>query len=133
MITGSHFEIQSNLKVNLNSLEPFYDTDDFDDEAKNKFKNPWTQKFDELKLSMLKISNYIHKRVEKNGIGESTVPKRATVKVDYNGYFEDTTQPYDSTFLRGIPETHCICGGAMSVGLSKAIMTMKIGEESWFW
>ena len=131
--SGSCFEIQSNFEDSFDGLELFDEAEDFDDETKDKFKNPWTQKFDELKLSMRMVSQYIYKRVEKAGIGERTVPKRASVRVDYNGYFENDDQPYDSTLLRGTPETHRVCNGAMSVGLSEAIMTMKVGEEAWFW
>lgn len=82
---------------------------------------------------MHKVSDYMYKRIEKNGVGNQTVPQHATVKVDYNGYFENSPTPYDSTFLRGAPETHYVSGGAISVGFSKAIQTMKIGEEAWFW
>ena len=129
---GSCFEIQSNLDDDTN-FELFDDDEDFDEESKIQFKNPWKHKFDELKGRMHKVSEHIYKKVEKQGVGNQTVSEIASVTIQYNAYLESEDDPFDSTYLRDEPECHIIGDGRITLGLSKALQTMKTDEQAWFW
>lgn len=99
---GVLLEIQSDFKDNYETEELFdidrEINDDFDEDEKQKFKNPWTENFEELKLKMEKISDYVYKKVNKPGNPDRKCPPRARVTLHYNGYIENSADsgPYDS-------------------------------------
>ena len=93
-------------------------------------KNPWQMSYDEVRKKMIPLSNFLYKKVIKEG--NIALPKNARVTVDYNAYFENEEQSYDSTYMRGKPMSFILGGGEILEGVEQAVMTMKKGEESQF-
>lgn len=52
--------------------------------------------------------------------------------VHYNGYFEQTEQPFDSTYLRGNPLVFVTGQQATLAGIELACLSMRAGEEAQF-
>lgn len=137
---GQIFEIKSDFTEN-------YDTDDifevdrivneeFDEELKEKFKNPWEKSFSELKLDMVPLSDDVFKKLKEAGNPDRKCPARAKVTLHFNGYYENKRDgPYDSTYMRGEPQTFNIPEGnnVLLDGLQDAVFSMNEGEVSWFW
>nr|CAD7596406.1 unnamed protein product [Timema genevievae] len=68
-----------------------------------------------------------------NGAGEGPqVPEGASVTVHYNAYLEFNEEPYDSTYMRGKPETFRLNAYQLIQGLEIGIATMKKKEKSQF-
>lgn len=86
--------------------------------------------FEEAKKRMIPLSNFLYKKVIKEGNIE--LPKNARVTIDYNAYFENEIQTYDSTYMRGKPLSFILGGGEILEGVEQAVKTMKKGEESQF-
>ncbi|CAG2066014.1 unnamed protein product, partial [Timema podura] len=60
------------------------------------------------------------------------VPEGASVTVHYNAYLEFNEEPYDSTYMRGKPETFRLNAYQLIQGLEIGIATMKKKEKSQF-
>lgn len=82
---------------------------------------------------MIKINDNVYKKIITAGYDNRPVPRTACrVSVNYNGFFEKETTPFDSTYLRGKPFVFTIGQDDILEGLNEAVLTMNIGEESQF-
>lgn len=82
---------------------------------------------------MIKVNDNVYKKVITEGYDNKPVPRTACrVTVNYNGFFEKETTPFDSTYLRGKPFVFTIGQDDVLEGLNEAVLTMNIGEESQF-
>lgn len=113
-------------------MEDDYGSADEDEDAHRKIMNPWDKSFDELRAHMFMISEFIYKRITKQGVGDELVPERARVTIDYNGYFEGETYAFDSTSMRGEFKQFTIGKSEVLSGLEDAVKSMKPSEEAQF-
>lgn len=131
---GAQFQIST--KYNDHGEEFFMEDDygsaDEDEDAHRKIMSPWERSFDELRAQMFMVSEFVYKRITKQGVGEELVPDRARVTIDYNGYFEGETYAFDSTSMRGEFKTFTIGKEEVLVGLEEAVKSMKPSEEAQF-
>ncbi|XP_055613754.1 inactive peptidyl-prolyl cis-trans isomerase shutdown [Uranotaenia lowii] len=131
---GAQFQIST--KYNDHGEEFFmpddYGSADEDENDHRKIMNPWDRSFDELRAQMFMVSEYIYKRITKQGVGEELVPERARVTVDYNLYFEKEPYAFDSTSMRGEFKTFTFGKGEVLEGLEESVKSMKPGEEAQF-
>uniref|UniRef100_A0A336L5J2 peptidylprolyl isomerase n=1 Tax=Culicoides sonorensis TaxID=179676 RepID=A0A336L5J2_CULSO len=127
---GALFEIDANREDFDHEL--FDECDDDVEEINDEQieKNPCTVPFEELRRKMIPLSNFLHKRIIKEG--NLDIPPNSKVIVDYNGYFEGQEQSFDSTYMRGKPLKLCLGMGEVLEGIEEAVKTMKKGEESQF-
>lgn len=127
---GSRFEIDANREDLGEELFDCCD-DDIEEVTDAQIeKSPWHTDFDQLRKQMVPLSNFIYKKVVKPGNVE--IPPNSRVVVDYNAYFENEEQSYDSTYMRGKPLKIRLGYGEVLEGLEEAVKTMKKGEESHF-
>ncbi len=59
-------------------------------------------------------------------------PRNSWVTIHHSLLFEGQDEPYDSTFMRGIPEKYKINDGKLFPGMEEAIYTMKLKERALF-
>jgi len=106
---GTCFEINGNHNIEDDSdLFPELMDDkenpekDCDDEG--NLLSPWDRSFDELKQTMVKVSDLIYKRVvTKSNQEDIDLPGKARLKIHYSGFWENEKISFDSTFLRRQP------------------------------
>lgn len=114
------------------SYWPDLDNDDLD-----KYKNPCSVTFAELKKDMAQIGDGIVKKVlKKPAEGANDIDlSRNRVTYHRNFYEELAEHPFDSTYLNGKPDVICLpldnTYGYLD-GFLEAISTMKKGEHSLF-
>ncbi|XP_063706935.1 inactive peptidyl-prolyl cis-trans isomerase shutdown [Culicoides brevitarsis] len=127
---GARFEIDVN-KVDLET--DMFDVNDEDIEEVNEDeieKSPWLLDFNSLRKQMVPLSNFLYKKITKQG--SLAIPKNSRVVVDYNAYFEREEHSYDSTYMRGKPLKIRLGYGEVLEGLEEAVKSMKKGEEAQF-
>uniref|UniRef100_T1GG85 peptidylprolyl isomerase n=1 Tax=Megaselia scalaris TaxID=36166 RepID=T1GG85_MEGSC len=133
---GTIFEIDANFVDNASAefLSDFESEDEDNNPVDSQvLKSPWEASFDELRLLMTKVNNNIYKKVIVEGYDTKRFPSFACrVTVNYNGFFEKETTPFDSTYLRGKPFVFTVGQDDVLEGLNEAVQTMNIGEESQF-
>nr|CAD7197058.1 unnamed protein product [Timema douglasi] len=103
------------------------DDDDDDDEGSNL--SPFQKMA--LKMHNLMEDGSVKKKILRAGEGPQ-VPEGASVTVHYNAYLEFNEEPYDSTYMRGKPETFRLNAYQLIQGLEIGIATMKKKEKSQF-
>lgn len=109
------------------------ESDDEDEEYAELKRSPWRYLFADLKKKMKKVDDYrIFKCITKQGKGEVIGNKKARVQCHYDGYFENEDRPFDSSHLRGTPQSFISGNGTVLVGLNLAVMTMRVKEEAQF-
>lgn len=105
--------------------------------------SPWLLAFEDLRPQMRPLSapnQTIYKRIVRDGRSADTdsAPASAAstsnfrLTVHYNGYFEQTEQPFDSTYLRGTPFVFVTGQQATLAGIELACLSMHAGEEAQF-
>lgn len=131
---GAQFQIST--KYNEHGEEFFMEDDygsaDEDEDAHRKIMSPWDRSFDELRAQMFMVSEFVYKRITKQGVGDELVPDRARVTIDYNAYFEGETYSFDSTSMRGEYKTFTVGKSEVLQGLEEAVLSMKPSEEAQF-
>lgn len=131
---GAQFQISTNYNDHGEEffMEDDYGSADEDEDAHRKIMNPWDKSFDELRAQMFLVSEFVYKRITKQGVGDELVPDRARVKIDYNAYFEGETYAFDSTSMRGEFKVFTIGKSEVLEGLEQAVKSMKPSEEAQF-
>nr|CAD7393536.1 unnamed protein product [Timema cristinae] len=109
-------------------LECQGDNDDNDDDEGSSL-SPFQKMA--LKMHNLMEDGSVKKKILKAGEGPQ-VPEGASVTVHYNAYLEFNEEPYDSTYMRGKPETFRLNAYQLIQGLEIGIATMKKKEKSQF-
>jgi len=90
--------------------------------------------FEKIRRDMTDISGGdggVLKKIIKHGAG-CIVPSKSLCRVHYNGYFEYSDEPFDSSRLRGRQHQFKLGSGESIVGFELSISTMKRGEISRF-
>lgn len=110
-----------------------YSYDNVDNNDKSFVLSPWAKAFDELKLTMTKLSDYnIYKRVAKEGLGAGFKSDNCRVVIQYNAYWEKEAQAFDSSYLMGKAKVFNIGKAEVLEGLELSVLSMVEGEESQF-
>lgn len=144
---GGHFEINSKFNSDDDyNLFPALDDDidahaeDYDENGKlcEAIPSPWQLAFDDLRGLMRPLAatneTVLHKRIVREGHTTAAQPAGSNCRltVHYNGYFERTEKPFDSTYLRGKPLTFVTGRQATLQGIELACLSMRVGEEAQF-
>lgn len=137
---GTTFEINTNFDEGFSNDifdELNLGSDEEDDEKiavdHSALVSPWTKTFDELRQQMVKINEYIYKKITQPGLAENgEVPLNARVCIRYNAYWEGEGAPFDSSFLRGSSYHFYTGRNEVIEGLEEAVRTMYRGEEAQF-
>lgn len=139
IVNGAKFEINANFDDDefisdiFDEINPGSDNEDDSGIDNAKLVSPWQHSFDELRLQMVKLNEYMYKKVTKEGISEKgTVPPMARVCIRYNSYWEGEGAPFDSSFLRGSSHSFYTGRGEVLEGLEEAVCSMYKGEEAQF-
>jgi hypothetical protein len=75
---------------------------DYDEEELKDIQSPWTQPFAELKEKMTQVSERLWKKIIQPGTGD-VVPENCRIVMDYNAFYENEKEAFDSTYLQGNP------------------------------
>ncbi|XP_055917288.1 inactive peptidyl-prolyl cis-trans isomerase shutdown-like [Eupeodes corollae] len=139
IVNGTKFEINANFDDEefisdlFDEINPGSDNEDDSDIDNAKLVSPWQHSFEELRLQMTKLNDYMYKKVTKEGNSEKgTVPPMARVCIRYNAYWEGEGAPFDSSFLRGSSHSFYTGRGEVLEGLEEAVKSMYKGEEAQF-
>uniref|UniRef100_A0A1Y9H221 peptidylprolyl isomerase n=1 Tax=Anopheles dirus TaxID=7168 RepID=A0A1Y9H221_9DIPT len=135
LTNGTEFQIDTDFKDDNQGDDYFIDDDygsaDEDEEKYKQLLSPWDRTFEELRAVMEPISEHVHKRVTKAGVGE-LLPDNMRVVIDYNAFFEGESKPFDSTTLRDKPFRFVLGEYNVLAGLEEAVRTMRVSEEAQF-
>jgi hypothetical protein len=100
---GKTFELNT-LDFQEDSMDDlFQNYDDIDEEERQEIRSPWTRPFDELRDQMIQVSENLWKKIIQPGTGD-VMPENCRVVLDFNAFFENQTESFDSTYLRGKPD-----------------------------
>ncbi|XP_055837327.1 inactive peptidyl-prolyl cis-trans isomerase shutdown-like [Episyrphus balteatus] len=139
IVNGSKFEINANFDDEefisdiFDEINPGSDSEDDTRVDNAKLVSPWQHSFEELRLQMTKLNDFMHKKITKVGNNEKgTVPDIARVCIRYNAYWEGEGAPFDSSFLRGSSHSFYTGRGDVLEGLEEAVKSMHKGEEAQF-
>nr|CAD7452767.1 unnamed protein product [Timema tahoe] len=121
------FYQNENLLKNI-KLECHGGNDDNDDDEGSSI-SPFQKMA--LKMHNLTEDGSVKKKILRAGEGPQ-IPEGASVTVHYNAYLEFNEEPYDSTYMRGKPETFRLNAYQLIQGLEIGIATMKKKEKSQF-
>lgn len=65
-------------------------------------KHPWHEDFKDLQSKMTKVNQFLSKKIIKEGTGE-LITGNARLTIHYKSFWENTSEPFDSSFMRGQP------------------------------
>lgn len=138
IMKGVTFEINSKMLDDdeQEELDGMFWTDVNDDDME-KYRNPCSTPFDELKQEMTHVAVGIVKKVlKKPAEGAKAVDlNRTRVTYHRNFYMEFAEHPFDSTYLNGRPDEMFLPldnNRRYLDGFLEAISTMQNGEQSLF-
>ncbi|CAO1441226.1 unnamed protein product [Diamesa hyperborea] len=133
IIKGGTFEINTESQEQPDDFDLGFD-DEYDEEEVQKYSNPCSTTFDDLRSGMEKLSDYVYKKTTKPGQGTEKIDiYRNRITYHYNIYLEKADRPCDSTHLRGFPEILCLpLEQDAIVGIQEAISSMVKKEEALF-
>lgn len=130
MTTGVQFSLQEDRLQNNDDLMDIWDDDDDNPVI---IQSPWKKGFDELRQSMVQVSDLdIYKRVMVEGKGETLGERRARITYHYNYFTEFAEEAFDSSYLRRKEVIVQTFDGALLPGVWTALSTMCKGEEAQF-
>lgn len=87
--------------------------------------------FEEIGKGMEAIHPHVKKKIIKTGI-YGLIPPDATVTIHYESYFENKTEPFDSTLDRKKPYRVRADNEDLFEGMSIALQSMKLDESAHF-
>ncbi|XP_058067407.1 inactive peptidyl-prolyl cis-trans isomerase shutdown-like [Anopheles bellator] len=132
---GTEFSLDADFQNDATGDDLFLD-DDYgssgdEEERYKEMLAPWDRSFEELRATMVPVSDMIYKRIARRGVGEP-ITGNVTVTIDYNAFFENEKKPFDSTTLRSAPYKFTVGKCPVLPGLEQAVQTMCVGEEAQF-
>lgn len=126
----TEFTINTKEILDHSSDDDDEDNEEYDDSRNISMDNKLDLPFTQIKGDMTMIHYGLYKRILTEGSGP-IVPDTAQVTVDYSGFWEGDSTPFESTWIGRKPLT-TVLGENMLPGLYYALLSMKKGEVAKF-